>query len=154
SRFPGQAFEASLKVYLKEKYRDKPIGAIVSVGAATTDLVLKWRDELWPGIPVVFAMVDGMDFARLKRPADVTGVITQLPLADEIRAARAVVPDLDTIALVGDTWDGLVVYRNWGREVGSDAAGLKVIEIVGQKLADIRKRVAELPARSAIIYSA
>jgi signal transduction histidine kinase len=154
SRFSGQAYEASLKAYLREKYRDKAIGAIVSVGAATTDVVLKWRDEIWPGIPIVFAMLDETDFARLKRPHDVTGVIVQLPLADEIKAARAVVPDLDTIALVGDGWDGLVVYRNWGREAGNGAIDLKVIEIVGQKLSDIRRQVAELPERSAIIYSA
>ena len=154
SRFSGPAFEESLKRYLKEKYQDKQIGAIVSAGAATTELVLKWRDELWPGIPIVFAMLDEMDVARLKPPSDVTGVIVQLPLADEIKVARAAVPGLDTIVLVGDAWDGLVVYRNWGGEVASATAGLKVIEIVGQKLSDIRKQVAELPERSAIVYSA
>nr|WP_249127557.1 ABC transporter substrate binding protein [Bradyrhizobium lablabi] len=154
SRFSGPVFEASLKRYLKEKYQDKTIGALVSVGAATTELVVKWRDELWPGIPVVYAMLDEMDVARLKRPPNVTGVINHLPLAFEIEAARAVVPDLDTIALVGDPWNSLVVYRNWGDEVGTAAAGLKVIDLVGQKLADVRQRVAELPERSAIIYSA
>jgi signal transduction histidine kinase len=154
SRFGGPAFEEGLKRYLKDKYQDKPIGAVVTVGAATTDLVLKWRDELWPGLPIVFAMLDERDFGRIKSPPNVTGVIVQLPLANEIKVARAVVPDLDTIVLVGDAWDGLVVYRNWGGEVGSAAAGLKVVEIVGQKLSDIRKQVAELPERSAIIYSA
>ena len=32
--------------------------------------------------------------------------------------------------------------------------GLKVIDLVGQTMAEVRKRVAELPDRSAIIYSA
>ena len=154
SRFSGQAFEESLKSHLKEKYQGKSIGAIVSVGAATTEMALKWHDELWPGIPLVFAMLDEMDVARIKPPVDVTGVVVHLPLADAIKVARAVVPDLDTVALVGDAWDGLVVYRNWGGEIGSAAAGLKVIEIIGQKLSDIRERVAGLPERSAIIYSA
>ena len=154
SRFSGQAFEESLKSHLKEKYQGKSIGAIVSVGAATTEMALNWHDELWPGIPLVFAMLDEMDVARIKPPVDVTGVVVHLPLADAIKVARAVVPDLDTVALVGDAWDGLVVYRNWGGEIGSAAAGLKVIEIIGQKLSDIRERVAGLPERSAIIYSA
>ena len=105
SRFGGQAYEESLKRYLQEKYRGRPIGAIVSIGAATTELVLRWRDELWPGIPVVFAMLDEMDVARLKPPPDVTGVIVKLPLANAVKVARAVVPGLDTIALVGDAWD-------------------------------------------------
>src|SRR5258705_2709556 len=153
SRFKGGAYEETLKRYVKEKYQDKEIGAIVAIGAGTTGLVLRWRNELWPGIPVVFAMLDELDVVRLKPPRDVTGVIVQLPLADSIKVARTVVPGLDTIALVGDSWDRLVVFRNWKDEVPAAAARLRGIDIVGRKMADIRKQVAELPERSAIIYS-
>src|SRR3954452_15003831 len=100
SRFGGQAYEESLKQYLKEKYQGKAIGNIVAIGAASTELVLKWRAELWPGVPIVFAMLDETDFAKIKPWPDVTGVIVKLPLADSIKVARAVVPDLDTIAFV------------------------------------------------------
>ncbi|MEP6838739.1 MAG: ABC transporter substrate binding protein [Bradyrhizobium sp.] len=153
NRFQGGAYEETLKRYLKEKYEGKPIGAIVAVGAGTTGLLLKWRDELWPGIPIVFAMLDEMDFVRLKPPRDVTGVIVQLPLADSITVAKSVVPGLDTVVLVGDAWDRLVVFRNWKEEEATAAVGLHVIELVGEKMSDIRKQVAELPPRSAIIYS-
>jgi len=153
SRFKGAAYEETLKRYVKEKYQDKQIGAVVAVGAGTTGLVLKWRDELWPGIPVVFAMLDQLDVEHLKPPGDVTGVIVQLPLADSIKVARTVVPDLDTIVLVGDAWGRLVVFRNWKDEIATATAGLQVTEIIGQKMSDIRRRVAELPPRSAIIYS-
>jgi ABC-type uncharacterized transport system substrate-binding protein len=154
SRFSGAAFEDNLKQHLKEKYRDKPIGTVVTIGAATTDIALKWRDELWPGVPMVFAMLDDTDFARLKSSPNFTGVIVTLPLVDSINVARAVVPGLDTIALVGDAWKGLVVYRNWGDEVSTAASGLTVVDLVGLKLSDVRNRVARLPAHSAIIYSA
>ena len=63
-------------------------------------------------------------------------------------------PDLDTIVLVGDDWHKLVVYRNWEAEIPTAAAGLRVIQIVGKKMTEIREQVADLPARSAIIYSA
>jgi signal transduction histidine kinase len=153
SRFSGQAYEETLKRYVKEKYQDKPIGAIVSVGAATTALVLKWRNELWPGIPVVFAMLDELDVAQLKPPSDVTGIIVKLPLSNSIKVARIAVPDLDTIVVVGDDWPKLVVYRNWDHEIPAAAAGLRVIQIVGKKMTEIRQQVAHLPERSAIIYS-
>jgi signal transduction histidine kinase len=153
SRFGGAAYEDTLKRYIKEKYQGKQIGAIVAVGAGTTGLVLNWRDELWTGIPIVFAMLDELDVTRLKPPRDVTGVIVRLPLADSVKVAQTVVPGLETIVLVGDSWDRLVVFRNWKDELSTAAAGLQVIEMVGQKMSDIRKRVAELPPRSAIIYS-
>lgn len=37
--------------------------------AAAVELVLRWRSELWPAIPVVFAMVDEIDFVPLQPPA-------------------------------------------------------------------------------------
>jgi signal transduction histidine kinase len=154
SRFKGAAYEQSLKRYLKEKYQDRPIGVVVTVGAATLELVLHWRAELWPETPVVFALVDEMDFARLKPPPDVTGTIVKLGLANSIAVARAVVPELKTIALVGDQWDRQVIFRNWKDELPTAAAGLNVVEIVGQTMREIRSRVAELPEDSVILYSA
>jgi signal transduction histidine kinase len=154
SRFRGTKYEALLQQYLKEKYRDVPIGAVVAIGAATLELVLPWRSELWPQIPIVFAMVDEIDYARLRSPDGVTGSIVKVPLSDSIKAARALVPDLQTVAFVGDAWDGLTVYRNWKEEIPVATRGLKVIDLVGQTMSEVRKRVAELPDRSAIIYSA
>jgi signal transduction histidine kinase len=153
SRFNGPAYEQSLKRYLREKYEGKPIGAVVAIGAAALECALRWREELWPGIPIVFTMVDELNFARLKPPPDVTGVIAKTPLADSIKIARAVVPDLDTVVIVGDSWEKVVAFRSWADDIPTATAGLKVIEIIGEKMSDIRKRVAELPERSAIIYS-
>jgi signal transduction histidine kinase len=154
TRFGGAAYEESLKRHLKEKYRDKPIGVIVAIGVATLEHTLRWREELWPGISVVFAMLDETDFVKLERPADVTGVVVKIPLAGAIKAARAVVPGLDTIALVGDVWRRQVLFRHWDDEIAAATSGLNVIDLVGQKMSEIHKRVADLPERSAIIYSA
>jgi len=154
TRFGGAAYEASLKRHLTEKYRDKPIGVIVAIGKATLDHVLRWRPELWPGVPVVFALLDEVDLARLGQPADVSGVVIKNSLEDAVKAARAVVPGLDTIALVGDAWDRQILFSHWDGEIPAATSGLKVINMVGQKMSDIRKGVAELPARSAIIYTA
>src|SRR5262245_40077148 len=104
TRFGGAAYEESLKRHLKEKYRDRPIGAIVAFGAGSFEHAIRWREELWGGIPIVFAMLDQADFARLGRPADVTGVFIRNSLASAVGAARAVVPDLDGVAFVGDAW--------------------------------------------------
>ena len=117
SRFNGATYEESPRQRLKEKYRDRPIGVVVAVGTSTLELVLRWREELWPGIPVVFALADEMDFERLKLPPDVTGSIVRLALADPIKAARAVVPDLDSVVFVGAPWERQVIFRNWKDEI-------------------------------------
>jgi signal transduction histidine kinase len=154
SRFGGDSYDAGLRQFLREKYRDKPIDVIVAVGSATLERVLDWRTELWPGIPVVFTLVERADFERLKPSPDVTGSFVQVRLADAITAARAVVPGLNTIALVGGSWDRQVVFQHWKDEIQTATAGLSVIDIVGLTMDETRNRVAALPDHSAIVYSA
>ena len=70
----------------------------MAVGSATLELVLKWRDELWPDVPVVFTMVDEADVGRLKPPPDVTGTPSrETRRYRHAAAARAVVPDLESV---------------------------------------------------------
>ena len=154
SRFDGEVYDESLRRHFREKYRDKNIGVIVAMGSGTLELVQRWRNELWPGIPVVFGMVDDVDYARLKLANDVTGSILKTVLADSIGVARAVVPDLETVVFVGDHWDRQNVFGSWGLEIPKATAGLNVIDLVGATMVEVRKRVEALPARSAIIYSA
>lgn len=151
--FGGEDYEASLRQLLKEKYRDKPLGVLVAVGAEALGFVLRSRDELWPGIPIVFTMVNESDLRGLKLPTDVTGNIVGVKLADNIKAARAVVKDLKSIYIVGDTWERQAVFHNWKEEIGSVAGDLHVVELMGLTMAELRQRVSELPEHSAIIYS-
>jgi signal transduction histidine kinase len=153
TRFGGPAYEESLKRHLKEKYRDRPIGVIVANGAGTLEHALRWREELWPGVPIVFAMLEKGQLAKLESSANLTGVTIRNSLADAVKAARAVVPGLDTIVLVGDSWDRQALFRHWGDDIPTATSGLRMIDLVGQKMPEILKRVAELPERSAIVYS-
>jgi signal transduction histidine kinase len=154
SRFKGEAYEESLREHLQVKYRDTPIGVIVAIGAATLQHVLNWREELWPNIPVVFTMVNERDLATLRPPPTVTGSLIQVRLSDALAAARAVVPDLDRVVLVGDSWSSQTVFGSWQDEIPSAASGLQVEEIIGFTMTEIRRRVAALEDRSAILYTA
>jgi len=153
SRFKGEDYEASLEQHFKMKYRDRPIGVVVAVGAATLSLAMRWRDELWPGVPIVFTMIEKSDFDRLRPPPDVTGRVVGIKLVDAIKAARAVVPQLETVVFAGGAWDQQVVFGNWKDEFAA-AAGLRVIDLTGFTMNVTRAQVAALPERTAIIYSA
>src|SRR3954470_18135032 len=66
SRFTGPVYEESLQAHLRVKYRDRPVGVVVAVGPAALEYALRWRPELWPGVPIVFSMVDQWTVAQLK----------------------------------------------------------------------------------------
>ena len=154
SRFNGEDYEQSLQRYLRSKYRDKPIGVVVAVGAATLGYVLRWRDAIWPNVPVVFTQVDEAAIEKLKPPADVTGVTIRLRLVDMVTAARAVVPDLQRVAFVGDAWESQTVYRHWKDEIPIATEGLEIIDLTGLTMRKLRGQVATLPKHTAILYSA
>ena len=153
SRFGGSAYEESLQAHLQVKYQDKPIGVVVAIGDAALEYVLRWRTRLWPGVPIVFSMVDETTLARLSPLPDVTGSIMKLRLADAITSARAVVPDLKTIVFVGDAWESQTVYGHWKEEIPAAAVGLEIIDLTGTPMRELRKRVAALPDHSAILYT-
>src|SRR5262249_21521363 len=57
-RSSGPRYEEILKTYLREKYRDRPIGVIATIGPAALSFMLRARPELWPDVPAIFASVD------------------------------------------------------------------------------------------------
>jgi hypothetical protein len=46
ARFNGKQYEASLRDYLREKYRDKPISAIICHGSMALEVLLHIRADL------------------------------------------------------------------------------------------------------------
>jgi signal transduction histidine kinase len=153
SRFRSAQHDDALRAYLRDKFRERPIGVIVAQGSASLEFVLRSRAELWPQLPVVFAAVDEETAARMSLPAGVTGTIYQLPFHRMVTAAQALVPNLKRIALVGDVWDRQAVRRHYRDEIPAFAAQFEFVDLIGLPMSEIRKRVATLPDDTAIIYT-
>jgi hypothetical protein len=76
-RFSGPTYEEGLQVYLRSKYSDRPLGVIVAIGSVPLEYALR-SAMLWPGVPIIFSMVDETALARLKVSPEVTGSILKL----------------------------------------------------------------------------
>jgi signal transduction histidine kinase len=153
SRFRSAQQEDVLRIYLRDKFRQRPIGVVVAQGSSSLEFVVRSRAELWSGGPVVFAGVDEETAARLRFPSDITGTIYQLPFRNTVTAAQALVPNLKRIALVGDPWERQAVRHHYKDDIPVFAAQFEFIDLIGLPMAEIRKRVAALPEDAAIIYT-
>jgi signal transduction histidine kinase len=151
-RFNGPTYEESLKSHLRVKYADQSPGVIVAVGAIALDLLLRSRTELWPDVPVVFCMVDEPTLLRLSPPADMTGNFVRIRFEDMMIVARALVPDLKRIALVGDPWERQTVFRHFRDEVPPATVGVEVFDLLGLPLEEVRRRSASFPGGTAILF--
>ncbi len=153
NRFAAPNYKKSLKLHFGEKYRNKPIGLIVAFGPLALDYAADIRDELWPATSVVFGEAAERAISRSSLPASVTGTTINITLAEMVLAARALVPDLKRIALVGDLLDNLPAYRHFKEEIPLVTRDLDFLDLTGLAMADLRRRVAALPDHTAIIYT-
>jgi len=153
NRFRGSIYEHSLNAHFQVKYSDKPVGVIIAVGPAALEYVLRSRAELWPEVPVVFTFVDKSAITQLMLPPGVAGNTLQSHPRDMVNVARALLPDIKRIALVGDPPEDQTYYRDLKKEFPIVAADLEIIDLTGLTMNELRKRVAVLPDHTAILYT-
>src|SRR5262249_48135064 len=116
-RFGDARHEQALRAYLQSKYRDQPLGAIVALGFAALDFLLRQQKEMWSGVPIVFVMVDETALQRLSIPSNVTGRTARVKFRDLVGAAYVVQPNLRRLAIVGDSWETQTAFRHFKDEI-------------------------------------
>jgi hypothetical protein len=62
--------------------RDRPVGAVVTIGPAALQFMLRSRADLWPEMAVVFASVDPETVAREQLPDGVTGLVRRRSIVE------------------------------------------------------------------------
>jgi signal transduction histidine kinase len=149
--FEGPAYWRSLQAHFREKYRIRPPDVIIAIGPGVLALTLTLRDVLWPQVPIVFAAVDQRSVLQ-PLPAGVTGHTFKMTLANMIKAARAIVPDLKAFAIVGNRLDKQFYYSNFADELPEYVAKYQFIDLMDLPVEEVRRRVAALPGDSVILY--
>src|SRR6516165_4086579 len=152
-RSSGPRYEEILKTYLREKYRDRPIGVITTIGPAALTFMLRARPELWPDVPAIFASVDPETAAQVQIPVGVTGLVRRQTVRDSVSVARALMPNLKRIALVGDRLERQNFRRHFEQEIPLLAAEVEIIDLTGLPMVELRKRVATLPEDTVIYFT-
>jgi signal transduction histidine kinase len=78
----------------------------------------------------------------------------QITLSDGLAAARALVPDLKRIALVGDPLERQDFRPYYKEGISVFATELEFIDLTGLPMSELRKRIGQLPEYTAVIYTA
>jgi PAS domain S-box-containing protein len=153
SRFSGPKQEAILRTFVQQKYSDVRFGVVLAVGASAFDLVSRWRSELWPDVPVIFAAIDEMSAAQLKLDSNTTGLIMRRRINSMMSIARILVPGLEGVAVVGGRLERDAYRREYLEDLPALATQTKLINLTGQALPDQLRQVASLPDKTAILYT-
>ena len=153
NRFFGPEYENEFVQFLKAKYRERHIDAMIVFGVSALDFIDRRREQLWPSVPVVFAAIDEVTMSHRTLPNNVTGATMQLTLQDMVKVAQIVIPNLKAVALVGDPLERQTFFRHFIDEIPAVAAQFEIVNLMDLPLAELAKRLAVLPDNTAVIYT-
>ncbi|HNY63997.1 MAG TPA: ABC transporter substrate binding protein [Deltaproteobacteria bacterium] len=152
SLFQGEGEEQALVDFYQRKYAFEHIDALVPVQGPALDFLLKHRDTLFPGVPIVYTAPVEITPAPEKR-ADLTGIALAVDIRGTVDLARTIHPGLKRLALAGGTGKTDQAIARLARSTLKEGIqGLEIIDLVGLPMDEILNRVRSLPESTAILY--
>ena len=153
SRFQDAAQRRLLAEFLRRKYAGQKIDLLMAGLASSLDFVLQYRDEIFPGVPVVFIAADKAEVESRTLPADVVGVPVRMDLAGTIDVALQLnTATRQVYVITGSSkfdrdWEGVArqTFRPYEGRV-------EFVYLSGLPMDDLLKRVSSLPDRSIVLY--
>jgi signal transduction histidine kinase len=140
--------------WLVDKYRDRSFDVIVPTSAVTRDFVLANRDRLAPAARIVALERPGERPPPLDRVRDYTFATTESTMGATSGLACQLFPRTKRIALASQSGPHpalLALQIEQVRAVTTER-GIEFVPLVDLPLADLRRRVRELPADSAVVF--
>ena len=154
SRFDREGYWDELEGWLATKYRGRRVDAVVALGPVSYRAVARWRERLWPGVPVVFGGVDRQTLDAVGRLSDSTGQLIEFGHLDTVRAALELLPATRHLAIVGGPPNLDAYARYFGAQIAAEfGARLDVIDLSGLPMAEILDRASRLPPNSVIVMT-
>jgi len=154
ARFEGTSYRADLEEWLRNKYHDHKMDAIVASGETSIDFVLKVRPKVWPEAPVIAIGTKGVETTLLAGQTNVTGVTVDIDVLGTLKMALILFPDTRRIAFVSSAETYLPEFHGQDLEkVESFSTNrFELIKLIGLTMAETKQRLASLPPDTIVFY--
>jgi PAS domain S-box-containing protein len=110
ARHPDAAHALQMANFLREKYAGVHFDAVVVFGPAGVPFILKHRETVGPGVPVVFSDLTQATYEALQLPPDFTGVIIDPHPEKTLELAKRLQPDARRLVVISGSDD---IDRRW-----------------------------------------
>ena len=150
----GETEQRRLADFFRAKYAGEDIDVVVPVTRPLLEFIFRYRDIMFPGIPIVFCMHSARELHLLDRASDVTGVAITVDIAGTIDLARNLQPGLRRLAVVAGTALVDRSLTSLAREIFKKdfQEQLEWIDLTGLPLQELLERVSQLPDSTAILF--
>ena len=144
--FGGDSYVQTVTTYLREKYRDAEPDVVVAGGAGALELLLKYRQNLFPGVPIVYMGVPKNIVDGRSLPSDVYGIPVEYDAIGTVDQALRWHPQARRLLVIsGDSAEEEEMVTGLRRDLPRFGARLTQVDyLTAPATAEIRKRVAAL----------
>jgi PAS domain S-box-containing protein len=150
-RFENVKYETSVAQAFHHAYGEQRLDLVMVAAYPALRFALQHRDEIFPGVPIVFHYVDQGRLADIVLPPGVTGVTETVDVHGSIDLAFRLQPALKDVALVTGTTEfetyWLRIFRREFRAYDSQA---RLTELVGLSAEQLLQKLSEMPPETAV----
>lgn len=152
-RLVDEAYRKSWAETLARTYHGVSLDLVIAFSYPALQFAVQYRDEIFPGRPLVFSDVHVSRLAGRTMWPGVTGVTVPVDVAGTLDLALRLHPDTDTIAVIAGTSE---LDSYWAREVHTELLRhrdrVKEFDFVGPPSAQLAENVAALPPHTAVLF--
>lgn len=153
NRFPGETQETYLRDYLRQKYADRPIDAVVAVTDAAMDFLVKYRKELFRQSPLVFIGIKKPTPEQLAAGPGITGILPASTHKQTVDLALRLHPDTQQLFFISGTLERDKRFESVARrELQDYASKLKINYLTDLPLEQLIATTKNLPQHSIVLY--
>lgn len=148
-RHPGRDNAILMKEVLKQKYANRKIDLIAVLDNPALNLILESRQELFPGVPVVFGGINDFEPELISGHSSITGVAERMNLKKTIDIALQIHPQTKELLVVHDyTVTGLSVQKELQAIVPSFAGRVRINFLPPSTFQEAAQAIRSLPKDS------
>lgn len=149
-RYNDAGYRESQAETFRHEYGGLKLDAVVALSAPAFPFVMQYRDNMFPGVPIVVSWI-GTERLEGKKWPGVTGVTSHLGVPETVDLAIRLHPDAKNVAVIAydtdDLWwsvahSELVRYRDKVNE----------IDVIGPPSDQVLKEVSALPPHTVVIF--
>ena len=153
THFNDEAHYRMLREVYRLKYADPQPDLIIAVVETAVDFVLKYREELFPGVPIVFGGIEGAFVENRSLGSNITGLLTGISFQATLDLALDLHPDTRTVVVYAGTSPIAQSIGQSCREAYAPYGNrVQFTYLFGLKMETLLEKMAALPDHTVAIH--
>ena len=151
---PTQSYFSKLKDLIHDGYEGIHFDAVLACDNDALNFMRQYRDNLFPGVPVVFSSINDFDKRMLDGRADITGTSENTDYAGTINTALALRPSTNNIIVVTDNTTTGKAHRSAVEKLRASfppRIGFTYVSLADMTLDELARRLSTLNKDSIVL---